>query len=213
MDVKSIVSIDLETTGTDPLRCLPIQLGLSVWREDMQFETFEQDINWSLGELNSPQVQPEALKVNGLTLDRISGIHGTDEDFRSMHSTCLDGYKFLENQVGEIGPRSLVGLGWNVAGFDLVILRRFKAPLSNEFHYRSVDLNSVCLTIAKGDPQHYEGLKNDAKEYGGEKAVENLYGSDGLAVGEQTWHSAGFDALAALYSWRYLIQDIYRGRS
>lgn len=90
-------------------------------------------------------------------------------------------------------------VGFGVAGFDMPFVRKFLPETGRMLSYRTVDLAGVVYTLSEASESTAKELKADAKKYAVEK------------IGGERWHDAGFDAEAAYWSWRYLV-DLLRER-
>ena len=91
-------------------------------------------------------------------------------------------------------------VGFNVAGFDMPYVKQYMPTLMSLFTRRSVDLNAVCYSMSEYGKASYDRIKRDAKRHAAEQ------------IGGDSWHNAEFDALAALYAFKYLREAMRDGR-
>ena len=145
-------------------------------------------------------VQEEAMKVNGFTMDRIQAAEtagAVDQNLLSYLNTF------------PVPDRKLIAIGWNVAGFDLPFIKRFLPQSFKKLSYRTVDLNAVCFTLDPVylnavcftlDPVKWERHKKAAKSYAAEELASEFPG--------EKWHDALYDAAAAYHAWHYLRQAV-----
>lgn len=183
---SKFVGLDVETTGTDVAAHVLIQIGVydpisgDVFRSDV-YPAFE---NYA--------VDPQALQVNGFTMDRIEAAPAA-----SLVDTVLCLW---------LDKHELVGahpVGFNVASFDLPFVKRALPVAFSKLSYRTIDLNAVLFTITEiiksppGKVGHaYETFKHRAKAFGATQ-VKGKTGAYG-------WHDAAFDAVASYHAWVYL---------
>ena len=192
------LGLDLETSGTDPDRHAPIQLGLAhLWDEEPTVKSWDignwswHNEPWTAAPLGARLAEwsPKAEEVHGITQDRV----------RNAPSPALvDGYAeaFLKN-LGT-GPAGTIAVGWNIASFDFRFLRRWLPRTEARLSYRTVDLNALVFTLAGDDKGAYYSIKEDAKNYASDAIAQaGVYFAP-------LWHDAGYDALASLYAWEYL---------
>lgn len=134
----------------------------------------------------------EARKANGFTDERVRA---------AMRPPFVDASfeAWLKEQgVGsDCGTRG-VAVGWNVGGFDIPFVRYYLPQSFKRLSYQTVDLNTLCFSIAKVRGIPFHTIKTQAKEY-----------SDTTQAGFTTHrHDAGYDAAAALYEWEFLLDLI-----
>lgn len=193
------VGVDLETSGTDHEKSVPIQFGIAFQGED---KWHAWDIGgWKWAD-DKPVIGPagtvfyewneEAFEVHKITKQRLQ-IAPTAEQADSLIS-------------GAILPRKPEGqrfcmIGWNVAGFDRPFIEKHLPKTFSMFSYRTVDLNAICFALAVPQVRSYDRVKNESKDY----ALEKMEGHETL------WHDAGFDALASLHSYEYLRKMAWSG--
>jgi DNA polymerase III epsilon subunit-like protein len=189
--------LDLETSGTTHERHAPIQLGLSAptgevkswlinaWAWDGKVAGED---HWLWDE--------RAFEVHGITKERLQ------EEGSSIPRVTLEAVSFIEahSDVWH-GSRKLVG--WNVGSFDVPFVRKHLPGVASVLSYQSADLNAVCFAISEAQQLSYSDLKAEAKAYAAEKCFDA-----GL---KESWHDAGYDALASLYAWDYLVSRVRNG--
>ena len=135
--------------------------------------------------------QPQAMEVNKFTPERIRAGPRAD---KVDEAACA----WLDANVGP-GKRNLHAVGWNVGAFDLPFVTEYLPKTFNRFSYRSVDLNSILFSMADTD-NDYKRLKHKAKS-GAEAELRN----QGIIP---EWHSAVYDAAAALVAFKLLREEI-----
>lgn len=124
-----LVSVDIETTGLDPMRHQVLSVGMvNVLNiKDTFYRT-----------IKHPEytVTPKALQVNGINLATWEGC--------SPAEAAADMYSWLVSRH----EKEWMALGFNVGTFDLQFLKRMfeQAKIPYIFHYRSIDLNS-CMEL------------------------------------------------------------------
>lgn len=169
--------LDFEASGTNPWGLhAPIEIGIVL--EDYQIESRIGAWSWSEWEW-----QEEAEAVHGIPKEALQGAPNV---WKVDVETTAWG---LRNTRTDRMNRVIVG--WNVAGYDRQFITRHMPNLNRFFSYRAVDLNSL-LYAKTNTSKEYGKLKHEAKAYA--EAV----------IGEKAWHSARFDAAAALASFEYL---------
>lgn len=208
-----------------------IQLGMAYWPDIEDPLTFCSDVGWDRREPYN--VQKKALEVNGFTYDRIiHGTRRPDVEkaavawlkkIRALAAPVADHvYKpgngdkcswteFRRLEKGEPCGKTrglhtgegltLIPVGWNVAGFDWPFVERDFPQVASEFAYRTVDLNAIVFNLSEAREEPYDEIKGAAKDYGA-ACMKDLE-SPGL-TNVATWHDAGYDATASLFSWEYL---------
>jgi DNA polymerase III epsilon subunit-like protein len=183
------VGLDIEATGTE------LEKGHRTCQIGIAFgvlDSLTHDVSWPR-DVFACACDPEALKINGFTEERIH--HG-----RAV-SVAVDSYvsNWLGTTKGLGDPhRQLIGVGWNIASFDLPFIRRDLPKTAAYFHYRTVDLNALCFALGGRDGHNWEWWKKEAKK----RAAEML--------GREQWHDAGFDAVASLVAFWWLRERIAR---
>lgn len=209
----TLVGLDTETTALTP-DGLMIQIAIAT----MDNEVFVRDISYTLKDLAAARVEPTALKVNGFTLDRITGVqvdegNGLVFNRRTLLSVQDDVMSWLAKMftargdlrpVDDIFKKHFIAVGWNVEAFDLDKFIRPDMPrLGAWFHHRSVDLNSLCLGMADAWGEDYEELKDLIKAHG-----DHMMDEFGFDEGR---HDAGYDALAAVQEYHLICELLRKG--
>ena len=189
--MKHIVGLDIETTGSqlDSSRTLQvaIALGSKVYCRDVG--NYHPKFLWPHDDGGPDwtrsywRVDPDALKVNHWTKERYEAA----QDHSEVDLILSDR---LQHDEG-FSPKSLIAVGWNVAGFDMPFVRRDLPRIASFFHYRTIDLNA-CVFMLTGGGRPYDELKARLKELAA------------TALGRSDWHDAGFDAAAALTVFKIL---------
>lgn len=184
MSNRLLVGLDFETTGTDPMVDVPIQVGLAV------LEPFPTVFCVEIGgwDWNERRWGYEAQAIHGITKGwlEVSGLPRTQVDRMAV--------AWLEAAMDRVGAtrNHTHFVGWNVGGFDMTLARRFLPGLISTASYRNLDLNSALLLATNNGSQ----MKRRKERLKSRAAVR------ANAVGHfppDSWHNAGFDALASLY--------------
>ena len=126
-----MIVVDIETTGLDPYKNSIVSIGaLDFYNSKNQF--YEE-----CKILDGAEVEPEALKINGFTLEQISDIN--KKSLKQILEEFLNWTEETDNRV--LG-------GHNLADFDVLFLLNSskKYKLNWQFGRRCVDLHSVCYT-------------------------------------------------------------------
>lgn len=188
---RQYVGLDIEASGSDlTAGHRIIQLGIAVWNEDMNLPSvfgekvaIPDDAPWSF----------IAQKVHGIPREELKGAMTAEEVARKA-------LFFLEHELTggkhPLEPRSLIAVGWNVAGFDMAFLRAQMPTLAAVFSHRTVDLNAPLFVLARASGRGFKHMKKLAKEYAAAQ----------IGWDEALWHSADYDALAHLWAERFIIE-------
>ncbi len=183
-----LLGFDLETTGSDPLNDLPIQIGFAVRRNDT-IRMFRMDIGgWAW---KTMPWSTEAFGVHGITKERL---------MNALHYRMVDtlASEWLGQNLGGLSRNKVHATGWNVAGFDLPFLRRFLPKSLACISYRTVDLNAPLLLAADSNAR-FRKIKSGLKKRAQATAEEWIEARrDLVEEADMTWHDAGFDAITAL---------------
>ncbi|MCU0725666.1 MAG: hypothetical protein MUE73_07745 [Planctomycetes bacterium] len=192
------VGLDGEMTAGDPRKGgRLIQIGIATGVAPG--ERITELIGWSAGEYTA---EPKAMAVHGISEATIlAAPRGPEVDAR-LRDWCLA-------RGAAEGRRSMVAVGFNVGAFDLPFVRDTLPLTASLLSRRSVDLNAVCFTLGEclshgGSRPKWSTWKRLCRE-----AAEKELTAAGIAT---AWHDAGYDALAALLSWRWLCARIAAGR-
>lgn len=181
------IGLDGEMTGTLTNVHQLIQLGLAI-PGDMKRGQPQMSKSWDIG-WDHPLLDPQAMAVNGFTIDRIEAAPRAE----AVDAQIL---QWLDDR-GVTERTSCIPVGWNVASFDMPFVRK-TLPLTAElFSRRAVDLNALCFSLHRWpDGQTWKAWKRWSKQHAEERLKEQ-----GIAP---QWHDAGYDALASLYEWEFL---------
>lgn len=201
--------LDGEMTGADLDRgCRLIQIGVAVAVDEdgtprdasdvtdgpsCRLDVYESLVGWRSDD--EVTYQDAGMAVHGVTIDQIMAATHRDQ-------VDTDLTRWLEARGATERPRRVRPIGFNVNGFDLPFLADALPNANARFSRRPVELNSATATLAgvvqlSGSPATEKGLKRAAKRW----AASELDGHPQLAAG---WHSAGYDAAAAVLVWRWL---------
>lgn len=171
--------LDLETSGSSHEASVPIQIGIALPSKE-SYGGYIGRWDWS---------QPESQWC-----EVAEGIHGiAKEQLHEAPNNLIADYlahRWLEKR--RVGNQSFCMVGFNVAGFDMPFVKRYLPTLMGLYTRRSVDLNAVCFSMAEPGKASFDRIKRDCKEYAAEQ------------MGDDQWHDAEFDAIAAMYSYEYL---------
>lgn len=178
----TFVGLDVETTGTELGKSALVQIGIA-----LPNITYVRDVRDPLVTTGEIVPDPEALKINGFTMGRIQKAQRIEEVDLILADRLKEDHGITE--------KSLIAVGWNVGGFDLPFIRRDMPRVSQFFHYRVVDLNSIVFLLAGNGP-NYDRFKEQLKKEA-ETRVTSTAG----------WHDAGFDAEASLAAFQVLIEQ------
>ncbi len=135
--MKSYVSIDIETTGTDPSFCQVLEVGAVI---DDWVTPIEQLSRWHCYVVHEQIIgQPVGIAMNAELIRTIGerskpGLYVTPDEVGAALRRWLIGQEVLESTNGA----SIVAAGKNFASFDrqfLQALPQFNVP----FHHRSID--------------------------------------------------------------------------
>lgn len=196
---RAYVGIDCEMSGTDYLTYRLIQVGFSLDARD-ESKCFKSDIGWEVGDF---EYQPEALRVNRFTVERITS---------GPSSTSVEGKLLAWFEEMGLKEASIIPVGFAVRTFDMPfidytfskeVMGYFIRPKprglpsdSNPYLYRCSDLTDYTLGMAYGIERRQRKLYGEMawKRAGKEYAQREL-----AKVGvEPDWHDALYDARAAL---------------
>lgn len=169
----NFVGLDIETTGLDMWKKHRlIQIGIAFHRQNVICHDVQP---WGIVKFD-----PEAMKVNGFTEERVAAA-----EFQMVIDNSI--YNELMN-MGHSPNAQLTPVGWNVGPFDLPFVKAELPRTAKFFSHRVVDLSSIAMFLAGGSDD-WRKRKDE-----GHKTIEEI-------LGEVKWHDAGYDALAALIQW------------
>jgi len=180
--VDIFFAVDGEMTGSkSPEEYQLIQIGVAGERAYDMDDVFVSDIGYDDGKFKFTE---EALKVNKFTPERITAGPKPWIVDADLVGWLLDNHG-IENKC--------IAVGWNVGSFDMPFVRKYLPESAKMFSYRSLDLNSVCFTLADVTGFSWSTIKHHAKIF-----------AENTIPGTPDWHNAGYDALASLRAWEYL---------
>lgn len=181
------IGLDFETSGTSHEESAPIQLGIATGEETFNMLIGGWDWDSPHWEGYRNRIWDEgAFEVHGITKDRLEGAPRP----RTVDELAV---AWLDKQAPR-HPAGRIMVGWNVGQFDVPFLRNHFPNTARAMSYRSVDLNAVVFAMEQMGMGKYKMLKEASKDYARDQIG-----------GEEQWHDAGYDALAALHSFDYLI--------
>lgn len=184
------VGVDIESTRGD-LYGRAIQLGWAFSRS----EYYSTPLRWTPHELEHfGHWQDEAAAVHQIPKE-----HCIHEPQFNVHASQVD--RALAEAHADVPDREWIAVGFNVAGFDMAILRRDMPKFCRMFHYRTLDINAVLFMDALrtlGNVEHFKAMKDNVMD----EAKREL-----AALGvEEKRHDAGYDALFALVCMEVLMK-------
>jgi len=181
------LGLDFETSGVSHEESAPIQLGIAN-PDGVLFSMLIGGWDWDSpyweGYRNRVWTE-QAFDVHGITKDRLKDAP-RPKTVDDLAVAWLD-------KMAPRHPAGRIMVGWNVGQFDVPFLRNHFPKTAQAMSYRSVDLNAVVFYMEQAGFGKYKMLKEASKEYARDQIG-----------GEEQWHDAGYDALAALHSFDYL---------
>ena len=182
--MPNFVGLDIETTGLEPDQGHRlIQIGL-------YFQENGAKLTRDILPIGTMTIDPEAMAVNGFTVERIQ--QGTPNDEADAEIAAWLRGKGLETD-------SLVAVGFNVGWFDQHgFLKRELPETCKFFGRRSVDLTGITYLISEITGKSREVVKTETRD-----KVAALLGTTAQ------WHDAGYDAHAAIVTFE-VMQDLLR---
>jgi hypothetical protein len=149
---------------------------------------FSSRIGWADFEFD-----PEALHAVGVAADSIrEGPSAAEVDTAAA--------EWLRGQGVE--HHSLVAVGWGVTTFDLPFVAVTLPSVMRFLHHHSIELNALCYTLGGNKP--YMGERPGTATW---KSMAKVAAEVALELGlglRPEWHSAEYDARAALASWQWI---------
>lgn len=158
-----IISLDLETSGTDESETTILSIGC-VRLSDNQ--SFYADVRHK-----SLTVTPEAMRVNKIDIMIVDetgrkALSKVDLEFREW----LRSDKFYE----EGKTYTLIPMGMNVGTFDMKFVRKYLPKSAALFGYRSMDLNAMIFAEAVRRNVPFMHVKRAAKVLGTSYAHDHV---------------------------------------
>lgn len=177
------VGLDCEMTGTN----IDLHELCQVGAASTEGEVFTSDIRCRLDRVN-----PDSMAVHGIDpgwlREGAPAKHLVDEQLAYWLVQTLN------------TRRKVIPVGWGVSYFDMPWVRKYLPRSAEYFSRRSVELGTVCYTIGATFGMSPDTLKRKAKRYAENKNTDI-----------HTWHNAGYDALASLLAWEYLMKVMKAG--
>lgn len=175
------VGVDIESTRGD-LYGRAIQLGWAFSKS----EYYSTPLRWT----------PQELEHHGMWQDEAAAVHQIPKEQclfdpqHNSHASAVD--RMLGEQYQDVPEKELIAVGFNVAGFDMAILRRDMPKFCRPFHYRTLDINAVLFMdgLRAGTPPLFKERKDTIMDEAKRRLTE-------LGIAEKR-HDAGYDALFAL---------------
>ena len=177
------IGLDGEMTGYLDNGGELCQIGLA----SMAGSVFCKDIHCDLW-----RADPEAMAVHGIDPGWLR------EGAPTAAKVDNDAAYWLAQVVG--GTQRAIPVGWGVSYFDMPFIRKYLPKTLNYLTPRSVELGSVAFSIGAAFGLSPNTIKSKSKRY-----AERQVSSD------VKWHNAGFDALASLNAWRYMLETMRKG--
>lgn len=178
---ERFLGLDVETTGTDARRHGLVQVGAYSEEENLLFVS---DVNPGYVDAD-----PEAMKIHGLSFERIQSAPSTREVDERLA-------RWLKERCPN--PARLHAVGFNVASFDLVFLRKFLPRSWSRLSYRTLDLNALLFALRlSGQSLDKQAVKCEAQR----RVARRVPGAP-------RWHDAGYDAMAATFVLDILLERI-----
>lgn len=180
--VKRFIGLDIETTGLNPdTGCRVIQIALALDNG----VTIVHDVRPN----GLIAYEPEAMVINGFTVARI-------EAANDPHTVLIRTLYQLRQHVKD--DDELIAVGFNVGSFDLRFLREdYFQALVARFSHRCVDLTAFTMLMSVQEMRTHADVKEELRARI-EPVMLNKYRLN------PQWHDAGYDAMAALETFRYL---------
>ncbi len=129
-----ILWLDMEMTGLDPIRCVPLQIAGVITRSDLEEEAAVEVTIW--------QPEEELLRMPPVVRD-MHAKNGLIEKVRASRRDVADAERaVLELVASRAGPRTAV-LAGNSIHQDRRFLTRYFPALEGYLHYRMIDVSSL----------------------------------------------------------------------
>jgi hypothetical protein len=212
ISLKHIISLDLETTGLDVGKHVPISIGavktgLGCDRIDSE-NSFYIQLEW-----DSLVVNPKALQINRVNIVDPPGRDGPPFHDRSMPAP--EGINAFAKWLGkpEYGF-PMFALGKNVGSFDLLMLKSIwnigslgmcPSPTPWPFHYRSIDLNTLFMVISEITNYPFDEVKDRISNQAWAK-THHLF--ENTFERQASPHHALSDAWWNVFAWEACIESL-----
>lgn len=185
------IGLDFETTGLDPLKHVPLTLGLA-WESASGIVSHEFTFKFP----SSGRWDVEAMHVNKINPEMYSVVRPEyiAEDIDRMDWEICS---FLMEREWSPFDKSLIPVGWNVGGFDMRFMQTFFPQASKFFSHRYMELNSLAYAADFFSPYKSNVPIKEACKGWAETAGQH----DGHEV---NWHNAEWDAIASVYSFKFM---------
>ncbi len=206
---KRIISLDIETTGLEVGKHVPISIGAvktGIGGDSINSEnSFYVQLEW-----DSLVVDPKAMQINKLDIvdpPRRDGVFN-DKKFLLEGSMPADQgiHAFAEWLGGPEDDFPMFAMGKNVGPFDLLMLRSvWNLGINREwpFHYRSIDLNSLFFALSEINNYTFDSIKERINNTAW-CDVHRLF--ERSSMGEGCPHHALSDAWWNVYAWEECLE-------
>lgn len=223
--MEHIIGLDIETTSSVPTGRI-IQVGMATQQQEM----FNVDVVYQLAEAGSFTIEPEALEVNGFTLDRI---FGQNEKFPYVTRTpqlveleainwLMSGHPLTKEHLQQIEMEYQSDIEDEKRSRRVEDLEWYKQKAYHRsficvgWNVGSFDVPYINREMPRlGDLLHYRTIDLNAVCFTAERVVGDDYRTlkdeakeyaEENMPGPTKWHDAGYDAQASLWSWDYLVE-------
>ena len=200
-----IISLDIETSGTDPEKHALLSIGC-VRLSDLE-SFYAEVIHKEL------LVSPESFRVHGLDIRNIDGRDSTGGALPeipnpgkrlSVEQTDQELFNWLKSDkfYREGKKYTLIPMGMNVGSFDMQFVRKWLPKTFALFGYRSIDLNSLIFLDSVRSETDFYTLKKAAKALGRSYALAKCPEEYRQA------HNALYDAFSNVGVFTYVGEDL-----
>lgn len=153
-----VVWVDIETTGLDEKKGLPLELGILITNTDLEkVAQFSRIIQWGLLDWSS--------KIDSFvtSMHEASGLKAEYDDGLGHQNPVVEeeAIAFLEAHDALKYPMA----GSNVANFDRRWIAEFMPALNDAFHYRNQDISSIKETCRRWNPEVYAKLPPKSEKH------------------------------------------------
>lgn len=209
-----IIALDLETAGLVPGRHVPLSIGAVKIGVDEETgindsNSFYMQLNW-----DSFLVDTNALSINRLD---IANPPSEDGPFYNRSLLGYEGVKAFAEWLGKSDDMSFLAMGKNVGSFDLPMLKsiwREEINISTDghslspgkwpFHYRSIDLNTLFVTLSRLTNLTLDEVKGRISKRSWEKQAHYFDEAKIPLICKE--HNALADAWWNVYAWQECLQ-------